>query len=95
MEKFLAENPAVAYFTIGGLFSLIFWLIKLAVKDTLDKIANHDKRMDDIEFNYKDEFKKVREQAGDRHLEVLGVLTEVKIEIAELKGNNNNNKQKE
>lgn len=88
MEKFLAENPGVAYFTIGGLFTLIFWLIKLAVKDTLNKIAEHDKRMDDIEFNYKDEFKRVREGANDKHLEILGVLTEVRIEIAELKGNN-------
>lgn len=86
MEKFLAENPAVAYITIVGLFSLIFWLIKLAIKDTLDKIKGHETRMDNIEFNYKDEFKKVREQANDRHLELLGVLSETREEIAELKG---------
>lgn len=100
MENFLAQHPAVAYFTIAGLFALIFWLIKLVVSDVLKRIKDHDQRMNEIEFNYKDEFKrvrtdaqdefkKVRQDSNDKHLEILGVLTEVRVEIAELKGNHN------
>lgn len=98
MEQFLIEHPAVGYLTIVGLFTVIIWLVKLSVSNSLAEISAHKKRMDSMEFNYKDEFKKVRtdaqeefkkvrQDANDKHLELIGVLTEVRIEIAELKGN--------
>lgn len=100
MEDFLAQHPGVAYFTIGCMFTLIFWLVKLAVTDVLKRIKEQGERMDNMELNYKDEFKqvrvdaqeefkKVRQDSNDKHLEILGVLTEVRVEIAELKGNHN------
>jgi len=92
MEQFLIDHPAVGYILILGLLSIIAWLVKMAISNQLKRMDSHSNRMDAIETNYKNEFKKIRTEANDRHLEVLGVLTEVRIEIAELKGSNNNNK---
>jgi len=90
MEQFLIDHPAVGYILILGLLSIIAWLVKMAISNQLKRMDSHSNRMDGIETNYKDEFKKIRMEANDRHLEVLGVLTEVRVEIAELKGNNHN-----
>lgn len=114
MEQFLSEHPAVGYVTIALLFGVIGWLIKLAVSNSFSEVKELKKRMDEMEFNYKDEFKRVREDnkrefqivrvdaqeefkkirqdSNDKHLEILGILTEVRIEIAELKGSSNHNK---
>lgn len=94
MENFIQANPAFIYFVMAGLLALIGWLVKMAVKDSQEKIKEHKKEIEkvadkavEIENNYKNEFKKIREEANDRHLIVMGVLTEVRVEIAELKNN--------
>ena len=94
MEEFIKSYPAFVYMVFLTLTGLIWWLVRMAKSENLRKVKDHDSRMDEIEDNYKSEFKKIRVEANDRHLEVIGVLTEVRIEIAELKGNSYN-KQKE
>jgi len=90
MEQFFIEHPAVGYILVLGLLSIIGWLVKMAISNQLERMKSHSNRMNAIEMNYKDEFKKIRAEANDRHLVVLGILAEVRVEIAELKGNNHN-----
>lgn len=102
MEKFFTDYPAAGWTFVGGLLVLIGWLVKMAIQNNLAKIQSVEKKATELENNYKEEFKKVREESqeefkkvrsdnNDKHLIIMGVLTEVRIEIAELKGNISNN----
>lgn len=88
MEHFFSQYPEVAYAFVAALFGIIAWLIQIGIKDNAEKIRKQEERIDTIENNYKDEFKKIKVDANEKHLEILGILTEVRIEIAQLKGNN-------
>ncbi len=88
MEKFIAEHPAFVYLVFLSLAGLTCWLAKMLVKDAINKIKEHKLeleavkiRTDEIVDNYVSEFKLVRSQANDHKLEILGELTEMKIDI--------------
>ena len=94
MEKFIAANPAFVYFIMGGLLALIGWLVKMAVKDSQEKIKEHKLEIEkvankaiEIENNYKNEFKMIRKEANERHTVVIEAINEVKIEIARIGSN--------
>lgn len=94
MEKFIAANPAFAYFIMAGLLGLIGWLVKMAVKDSQEKIKEHKLEIQkvalkasEIESNYKNEFKMIRKEANERHTVVIDAINEVKVEIARISSN--------
>ena len=94
MEKFISENPAFVYFVMAGLLGLIGWLVKMAVKDSQEKIKEHKKEIEkvankalEIENNYKNEFKMIRKEANERHTVVIDAINEVKVEIARISSN--------
>ena len=94
MEKFIATNPAFIYFIISGLLLLIGWLVKMAVKDSQEKIKEHKKEIEkvankaaEIESNYKNEFKMIRQEANERHTVVIDAINEVKVEVARISSN--------
>lgn len=93
MEKFIAANPAFVYFVMAGLLTLIGWLVKMAVKDSQEKIKEHKKEIEkvalkatEIENNYKNEFKKIREEANDNHTIVMGALGDLRVQVAKIQG---------
>lgn len=94
MEKFIAANPAFVYFVMAGLLALIGWLVKMAVKDSQEKIKEHKleiqrvaNKATEIENNYKNEFKMIRKEANERHTVVIDAINEVKVEIARISSN--------
>jgi len=94
MEKFIAANPAFVYFVMAGLLGLIGWLVKMAVKDSQEKIKEHKLEIEkvankaiEIENNYKNEFKMIRKEANERHTVVIEAINEVKVEIARISSN--------
>ena len=94
MEDFIKQYPAFVYMVFLTLVGLIWWLIRMGISEGLKKVKDqalqmkdHELRMNEIENNYTEEIKKIRVEANDRHLEVLGVLTEVRVEISEIKMN--------
>lgn len=94
MEKFIADNPAFIYFIMAALLALIGWLVKMAVKDSQEKIKEHKleiekiaNKANDIENNYKNEFKMIRKEANERHTVVIDAINEVKVEIARISSN--------
>lgn len=93
MEQFISQNPGVIIVIFAGLFALMGWLIKMGVADSQEKIKKHTSeikvvfdRTTEIEKNYKQEFKIIREKINDSHLETIGMMSEVREDIAELKG---------
>jgi predicted PurR-regulated permease PerM len=85
MEKFIAENPGVIYILIGGLLALLAWLIKMAISNLLKKVEEVDNKSTEIEKNYKEEFKTIRKENNERHIEVLDNLSTIRVEIAKIK----------
>lgn len=68
--SFISEHPTAIYWIIStGLF-LFISVIGFFGKKSLDRIDSHDKRIRDIETNYKDEFKQVRKESKDEFKQV-------------------------
>lgn len=96
MEQFFAQNPAIAYIIVIGLFSLCVWLIKLGVNDHLTKIQKNEsdikdveKRTFELENNFNSEIQLVRKEANINHNELKDLLSDVKVELARIAGQNN------
>ena len=94
MEKFISANPAFVYFVMAGLLTLIGWLVKMAVKDSQEKIKEHKLEIQkvalkatEIENNYKNEFKMIRREANERHPVVIEAINQVKVEVARINNN--------
>ena len=90
MEQFIVSNPGVIVGLFGMLILIIGYLIKMGISDSQAKLKKHDQeikivydRTTEIEDNYKEEFKKIRVEANDRHEKVMGEFTALKVYIAE------------
>lgn len=91
MESFFSQYPGVAYTVVIGLLTLIGYMLKLAFndyreskKETNKKIEAVELRQDEMENNYKDEFKLVRKEQNDNHSETKDILTELKVQVASI-----------
>jgi methyl-accepting chemotaxis protein len=93
MEKFIAENPALAVAFIGLLMVLLGWFIRSSFKDSKDELKKHQEEIDkvsdrtsQIENNYKKEFKEVRADANKNHLEVLEAIANLALSMKDVSG---------
>jgi len=93
MEKFIAENPGVVYLVIVLLASGLGFFIRASLKENIKRIEKHQEEIDkvaertrEVEINYKGEFKLVRQNINDNHIEVVKAIDKMAISLESLSG---------
>lgn len=63
----------------GGIIAVLGFLLARYVRQVDGKQKEVEKRVTDIEKNYKEEFKTVRSDANENHVELLSVIGELQV----------------
>jgi hypothetical protein len=95
MEQFIKDHPAFVYLIFVSLVALLGYLAKWLIRNAIKDVENHKLELVKVKADQKEivenyitrfdrvdgEFKKVREQANDHKLEIVGTLSEMKLDM--------------